>query len=190
MAAYKGKMQRDHVCGSTRKWQDNDLYKVGLLLPEEDTFHAGAFDQVKQNATKARIPFYGRRLIFLSDKPKLSPLMEAKTPDNVVFVMDATIGQVCESQASAFSDKVDVASVIITKLDGHAKGGGALSIVAATGSPVIFIGTGEHMDDFEPFKVQPFISKLLGMGDIDELIDKVNGLELEDNNELIKKLTQ
>ncbi|KAI0237987.1 hypothetical protein LSAT2_011383 [Lamellibrachia satsuma] len=50
-----------------------------------------------------------------------------KTPDNVVFVMDATIGQACESQASAFSDKVDVASVIFTKLDGHAKGGGALS---------------------------------------------------------------
>ena len=61
------------------------------------------------------------------------------------------------------TDKVDVGSVIVTKLDGHAKGGGALSAVAATQSPIVFIGTGEHIDDFEPFKTQPFIRKLLSM---------------------------
>merc|ERR1711863_12121 len=72
----------------------------------------------------------------------------AVQPDNIVFVMDASIGQACE---------------VITKLDGHAKGGGALSAVAATQSPVIFIGTGEHIDDFEPFKTKPFVQKLLGM---------------------------
>lgn len=76
--------------------------------------------------------------------------------------MDASIGQACESQARAFKSKVDVGAVIVTKLDGHAKGGGALSAVAATQSPIIFIGTGEHIDDFEPFKVKPFVSKLLG----------------------------
>ncbi|MEJ1269321.1 signal recognition particle 54A [Cricetulus griseus] len=102
--------------------------------------------------------------------------------------MDASIGQACEAQAKAFKDKVDVASVIVTKLDGHAKGGGALSAVAATKSPIIFIGTGEHIDDFEPFKTQPFISKLLGMGDIEGLIDKVNELKLDDNEALIEKL--
>merc|ERR1712025_632089 len=98
----------------------------------------------------------------------------AVQPDNIVFVVDASIGQACEAQARAFSEKVDVASVVITKLDGHAKGGGALSAVAATQSPVIFIGTGEHIDDLEQFKVKPFISKLLGMGDIEGLLDKVN----------------
>ncbi|EDL36735.1 signal recognition particle 54, isoform CRA_a, partial [Mus musculus] len=108
-------------------------------------------------------------------------------PDNIVYVMDASIGQACEAQAKAFKDKVDVASVIVTKLDGHAKGGGALSAVAATKSPIIFIGTGEHIDDFEPFKTQPFISKLLGMGDIEGLIDKVNELKLDDNKALIEK---
>ncbi|KAI5611500.1 signal recognition particle 54 kDa protein [Silurus asotus] len=112
----------------------------------------------------------------------------AVQPDNIVYVMDASIGQACEAQAKAFKDKVDVASVIVTKLDGHAKGGGALSAVAATKSPIIFIGTGEHIDDFEPFKTQPFISKLLGMGDIEGLIDKVNELKLNDNEELIDKL--
>jgi len=112
----------------------------------------------------------------------------AVTPDNIIFVMDATIGQACEAQARAFKDKVDIGSVIITKLDGHAKGGGALSAVAATKSPIIFIGTGEHIDDLESFKTKPFISKLLGMGDIEGLIDKVNELKLDDNEELLEKI--
>ncbi|KAL5008647.1 hypothetical protein ScPMuIL_014228 [Solemya velum] len=185
-----------------------------------DTFRAGAFDQLKQNATKARIPFYGSYteidpvviaqegvdkfksenfeilVVDTSGRHKqedslfeeMLQVYTAVQPDNVVFVMDASIGQACEAQARAFKDKVDVGSVIITKLDSHAKGGGALSAVAATKSPVIFIGTGEHIDDFEPFKVQPFVSKLLGMGDIEGLIDKVNELKLDDNEELMKKL--
>ena len=62
--------------------------------------------------------------------------------------------------------------------------------VAATRSPVIFIGTGEHIDDFEQFKTKPFVSKLLGMGDIEGLIDKVSELKLEENEELIGKLKQ
>lgn len=60
--------------------------------------------------------------------------------------------------------------------------------VAATNSPIIYIGTGEHIDDLEPFKTKPFVSKLLGMGDIEGLIDKVNELKLEDNEELLEKI--
>ena len=60
--------------------------------------------------------------------------------------------------------------------------------VAATKSPIIFIGTGEHTDDFEPYKTKPFISKLLGMGDIEGLVEKVEQLKLENNEELIEKL--
>uniref|UniRef100_A0A914VXH0 Signal recognition particle 54 kDa protein n=1 Tax=Plectus sambesii TaxID=2011161 RepID=A0A914VXH0_9BILA len=185
-----------------------------------DTFRAGAFDQLKQNATKARIPFYGSYtemdpvviaaegvekfrndgfeiiIVDTSGRHKqeaslfeeMLQVSNAVDPDNVIFVMDASIGQACEAQAKAFSDTVDVASVIITKLDSHAKGGGALSAVAATKSPVIFIGTGEHIDDFEPFRVKPFVQKLLGMGDIEGLVDKVNELGLEENEELIERL--
>lgn len=187
-----------------------------------DTFRAGAFDQLKQNATKARIPFYGSYteldpviiaqdgvekfkkdnfeiiIVDTSGRHKqeeslfeeMLQVSNAVDPDNIIFVMDASIGQACEAQARAFKEKVDVASVIVTKLDGHAKGGGALSAVAATRSPIIFIGTGEHIDDFEPFKTQPFISKLLGMGDLEGLIDKVNELKLDENEELIDKLKQ
>jgi len=185
-----------------------------------DTFRAGAYDQLKQNATKAQIPFYGSYtevdpvviaqdgvdmfkkegfeiiVVDTSGRHKqeaslfeeMLQVSNAIKPDNIVFVMDATIGQACEGQARAFKDKVNIGSVVITKLDGHAKGGGALSAVAATKSPIIFIGTGEHIDDFEPFKTKPFVSKLLGMGDIEGLIDKVNELKLEDNEELIEKI--
>ncbi|CAG0918473.1 unnamed protein product [Notodromas monacha] len=187
-----------------------------------DTFRAGAYDQLKQNATKARIPFYGSYteidpvviaqegvdmfkkegfeiiIVDTSGRHKqedslfeeMLQVSNAVTPDEVIFVMDASIGQACEAQARAFKEKVDVGAVIITKLDGHAKGGGALSAVAATKSPIIFIGTGEHIDDFEVFKVRPFISKLLGMGDIDGIIEKVNELKLDENEELIDKLRQ
>ncbi|KAJ8891474.1 hypothetical protein PR048_004002 [Dryococelus australis] len=185
-----------------------------------DTFRAGAYDQLKQNATKARIPFYGSYtevdpvviaqdgvdmfkkegfeiiIVDTSGRHKqeeslfeeMLQVSNAIKPDNIIFVMDATIGQACEAQARAFKEKVDVGSVIVTKLDGHAKGGGALSAVAATNSPIIFIGTGEHIDDFEPFKTKPFVSKLLGMGDIEGLIDKVNELKLDENEELIEKI--
>ncbi|KAI1704457.1 SRP54-type protein, GTPase domain-containing protein [Ditylenchus destructor] len=187
-----------------------------------DTFRAGAFDQLKQNAQKARIPFYGNcnevdpvviaaegvemfknngfELIIVDTSGRhkqeaslfeeMLQVSNAVTPDNVIFVMDASIGQACEAQARAFKDTVDVGSVIITKLDGHAKGGGALSAVAATRSPIIFIGTGEHIDDFEQFRVKPFLQKLLGMGDIEGLVEKVSEMGLEDNEELIKRLKQ
>lgn len=185
-----------------------------------DTFRAGAYDQIKQNATKAKIPFYGSYtesdpVVIASDGvetfkregfeiiivdtsgrhkqedslfEEMLQVSNAVKPDNVIFVMDASIGQACEAQAKAFKQKVDVGSVIVTKLDGHAKGGGALSAVASTKSPIVFIGTGEHIDDFEQFKAEPFIRKLLGLGDIAGLIDKVNELKLDDNEELVEKL--
>ncbi|CAK8540322.1 unnamed protein product [Lathyrus sativus] len=77
--------------------------------------------------------------------------------------MDSSIDQDAFDQAQAFKQSVAVGAVIITKMDGHAKGGGALSAVAATKNLVIFIGTGEHMDEFEVFDVKPFASRLLGM---------------------------
>uniref|UniRef100_A0A8C2L1P9 Signal recognition particle 54 kDa protein n=1 Tax=Cyprinus carpio TaxID=7962 RepID=A0A8C2L1P9_CYPCA len=206
------------TCSKLAYYYQRKGWKTCLICA--DTFRAGAFDQLKQNATKARIPFYGSYtemdpviiasegvekfktenfeiiIVDTSGRHKqedslfeeMLQVSNAVQPDNIVYVMDASIGQACEAQAKAFKDKVDVASVIVTKLDGHAKGGGALSAVAATKSPIIFIGTGEHIDDFEPFKTQPFISKLLGMGDIEGLIDKVNELKLDDNEELIDKL--
>lgn len=159
-----------------------------------DTFRAGAFDQLKQNATKAKIPFYGSYMetdpvqlaldgvekfkkegfeVIIVDTSgrhkqevelfeEMKQISEAVTPDLTIFVMDGTIGQAAEAQATAFKSTVDIGAVIMTKLDGHAKGGGAISAVAATRSPIIFIGTGEHMHDLEKFESRRFVGKMLG----------------------------
>jgi len=111
----------------------------------------------------------------------------------VVFVMDSSIGQAAKDQATAFKNAVAVGSVIITKLDGHAKGGGALSAVAATKSPIVFVGTGEHMDDFELFNTKSFVSRLLDMGDITGLLgilEEQKVLETVQQQELYKKITE
>ena len=103
-------------------------------------------------------------------------------PDNTIFVMDGTIGQAAELQAKAFHEAAEIGSIIITKMDGHAKGGGAISAVAATHSPIIFIGTGEHIHDLERLEPKRFIQKMLGMGDISGLMETVQDLKLDHNN--------
>lgn len=94
--------------------------------------------------------------------------------------MDGSIGQACYDQAQAFTNAIKVGSVIITKLDGHAKGGGALSAVAATKSPIIFLGTGEHFEDLEVFEAESFIKRLLGLGDMQGLMKTVKEAISED----------
>ncbi|PHT88430.1 Signal recognition particle 54 kDa protein 2 [Capsicum annuum] len=122
---------------------------------------------------------------------EMRQVSEATKPDLVIFVMDSSIGQAAFDQAQAFRQSVAVGAVIVTKMDGHAKGGGALSAVAATKSPVIFIGTGEHMDEFEVFDVKPFVSRLLGMGDLSGLVNKIQDVvSIDQQPELLQKLSE
>uniref|UniRef100_A0A1J3GVJ3 Signal recognition particle 54 kDa protein n=1 Tax=Noccaea caerulescens TaxID=107243 RepID=A0A1J3GVJ3_NOCCA len=209
------------TCTKYAYYHQKKGYKPALVCA--DTFRAGAFDQLKQNATKARIPFYGSYtesdpvkiavegvdrfkkencdliIVDTSGRHKqeatlfeeMRQVAEATKPDLVIFVMDSSIGQAAFDQAQAFKQSVAVGAVIITKMDGHAKGGGALSAVAATKSPVIFIGTGEHMDEFEVFDVKPFVSRLLGMGDWSGFVDKLQEVVPKDQQpELLEKLSQ
>jgi len=94
-------------------------------------------------------------------------------PDEIMLVVDGTIGQQAKEQAAAFKTATDIGSILITKLDGTAKGGGALSAVAATDAPIKFIGVGEHLDDLEPFVPERFVARLLGMGDIETLLKRI-----------------
>ncbi|KAG0625425.1 hypothetical protein M758_2G054000 [Ceratodon purpureus] len=188
-----------------------------------DTFRAGAFDQLKQNATKAKIPFYGSYtetdpvkiaqegverfkkencdliIVDTSGRHKqeaslfeeMRQLAEVTSPDLVIFVMDSSIGQAAFDQAQAFKQSVAVGAVIVTKMDGHAKGGGALSAVSATKSPIIFLGTGEHMDEFEAFETKAFVSRLLGMGDWSGFMDKIHeAVPMDQQPELLQKLQE
>ncbi|MFA5406823.1 MAG: signal recognition particle receptor subunit alpha [Candidatus Nanoarchaeia archaeon] len=92
--------------------------------------------------------------------------------DEILLVMPADIGQSARKQAEAFKDALNISGVIITKLDSTAKAGGALTACAVSGAPVRFIGVGEGKDDFETFNAQRFVSRLLGMGDLDTLLEK------------------
>ncbi|HKM76216.1 MAG TPA: signal recognition particle protein Srp54 [Candidatus Bathyarchaeia archaeon] len=99
-------------------------------------------------------------------------------PDEIILAIDASIGQAAMSQATAFNETTTIGSILVTKLDGTAKGGGALSAVAATKAKIKFIGTGEKIDDLEQFVPSSFVGRLLGMGDVKALVDKVREAEV------------
>jgi signal recognition particle subunit SRP54 len=99
-------------------------------------------------------------------------IRDAAGPQIVLMACDAMTGQDAVVQARAFMQQVDTTGFILTKLDGDARGGAALSITAVTGRPVYFVGTGERPDDLEPFHPDRMASRILGMGDVLTLIDK------------------
>jgi signal recognition particle subunit SRP54 len=119
---------------------------------------------------------------------EMNEMYKAATPDLVLLVIDATIGQGAFKQAEAFHKAAPVGGIVITKLDGTAKGGGALAASAATGAKVMFIGTGERIDDLEQFSPTRFVGRLLGMGDIKALLEMAKGLELQADENQVKRL--
>ncbi|MET1011146.1 MAG: signal recognition particle receptor subunit alpha, partial [Actinomycetota bacterium] len=99
-------------------------------------------------------------------------IRKAVDPDEVLFVIDAMIGQDAVNTAKAFQDGVDFTGVVLSKLDGDARGGAALSVASVTGRPIIFASTGETLDDFEPFYPDRMASRILDLGDILSLIEQ------------------
>jgi signal recognition particle subunit SRP54 len=120
---------------------------------------------------------------------EMEDIFHATKPDEKILVMDAAVGQQAGSQAKAFHDAVNITGIILTKLDGTAKGGGALSAAAEVGAPIVFIGTGEHPSDFERFDPARFISRLLGMGDIKTLLERAEeSLKGKDAEETARRM--
>ncbi len=110
-------------------------------------------------------------------------------PDEILLVLDATVGQQAGPQAQAFHDAVGVTGVILTKLDGSAKGGGALSAIAVTNAPIVFVGTGESLDSLEQLDPDRFISRLLGMGDLQTLLERAEEvIDAETAEDTAKKM--
>ena len=174
-----------------------------------DTFRPGALAQLSQLATQINVPIYGDEkeknpvkivleglkkfekydviIVDTAGRHKdekslieeMKVLQEAIKPDEVIMVIDGTMGQQAASQAEAFHKATKIGSIIVAKLDGSARGGGALSAVAATGAPIKFIGTGEKIDDLEVFDPPRFVGRLLGMGDLQSLIEKVKEAEVK-----------
>jgi signal recognition particle subunit SRP54 len=114
---------------------------------------------------------------------EIKAISKVANPTEKIMIVDAAMGQQAGPQAKAFHDAVGVTAVVLTKLDGSAKGGGALSAVNETEAPVLFIGTGEHIEDLELFDPSRFISRLLGMGDIQSLLEAAEGVVDEEKAE-------
>jgi signal recognition particle subunit SRP54 len=170
---------------------------------QTDTFRPGAYEQARQMAERAEVSFYGDpdeddpvaiarrgleetteadvRIVDTAGRSGLNEelieeLKEIESfvdPDRNLLVLDAAIGQGAKDQAKAFGDAVGIDGVVITKLDGTAKGGGALAAVDQTDSTIAFLGTGETVQDVERFEPDGFISRLLGMGDLKQLAERV-----------------
>lgn len=114
---------------------------------------------------------------------EMEDLAKALKPDEVMLVIDAYLGQKAYDLAKKFHEKAPIGSITITKLDGTAKGGGAISAVSATGARIKFIGDGEKIDDIEPFNPRKFVSRVLGLGDLETLLEKFKALEESENLE-------
>jgi signal recognition particle subunit SRP54 len=99
-------------------------------------------------------------------------IRDAVRPDEILFVLDAMIGQDAVTTANAFRDGVGFTGVVLSKLDGDARGGAALSVVGVTGQPIMFASTGEKLDEFEPFHPDRMASRILDMGDVLTLIEQ------------------
>ena len=186
-------------------------FRVGLIAA--DIHRPAAYDQLKQLGDKVGVDVYGepgskdaallvknglehfkdKKVIIIDTSGRhaleadliqeLKDVSAAARPKERLLVLDSQVGQQAGPQADAFHKAVGVTGVILTKMDGTAKGGGALSAVATTDARIVFLGVGEHIRDFEPFDANKFISRLLGMGDLSALIEMAKE-EFEGNAEV------
>ncbi len=120
---------------------------------------------------------------------EMKKINKAAEPDLALLVIDGTIGQQCFNQAEAFHKIVPVGGIVITKLDSSAKGGGAIAASAATGAQIMYIGTGERIDDLEQFSPTRFVGRLLGMGDVQAVLDLAKRLESEGDDVRLKRIS-
>ncbi|MBP7571385.1 MAG: signal recognition particle protein [Acidobacteria bacterium] len=122
---------------------------------------------------------------------ELQAIKDAVQPSDLLYVADAMTGQDAIKSAGEFNRRIGVTGVTLTKLDGDARGGAALSVVAVVGVPIAFVGTGERLEDLEPFHADRLVSRLLGMGDVLSLIEKAEqAIDQEDAERLERKIRE
>lgn len=190
-------------------------FKPGMICA--DKFRPGALDQLKQLGKEINVPVYGepdekkpwniakhgleefkdRNVVIIDSEGRhsldkdlmdeIEHLHKEIKPDYTILVLDSTIGQQAETQARAFKEKCGVNGIILTKLDGSAKGGGGISACAVAEAPVYFIGVGERINDIERFDPQAFVGRLMGFGDVKGLLQKFDEHVEKDQAEDVAK---
>jgi signal recognition particle subunit SRP54 len=204
--------------GKLAKLIKKEGHSIGVVAA--DTFRPGAYDQLRQLAERADVPFFGdpkekdsvkiakkgvshfkskKTEVILVDTAgrhkeekglirEMKQIAKALKPTEIILVVDGTLGQQAETQASAFHEATPIGSIIVTKLDGSARGGGALSAVAATGAPIKYIGTGEKIGALEKFVPTKFVGQLLGMADFESLLQRIKDAEAMPEKQLAKAI--
>ncbi|QGA54341.1 signal recognition particle protein [Sulfolobus sp. E5-1-F] len=171
-AAYEQLLQLGNQIGVPVYGEPNNYNAVEIAKKGVDMFVKNKIDIIIVDTAGRH--GYGEENKLLEE---MKEMYEALKPDDVILVIEASIGQKAYDLASRFHQVSPIGSIIITKMDGTAKGGGALSAVAATGATIKFIGTGEKIDELEIFNAKRYVSRILGMGDIESILEKVKGLE-------------
>ena len=169
--------------------------KIGIPVYHEDTKDAvkvakNAVNFAKKNAFNTLIiDTAGRLQIDESMMDEIAQIKKAVNPDELILVADSMTGQSAVDVAKTFDEKLSLTGVILTKFDSDARGGAALSLKSVTGKPILFIGTGEKIEDFEPFHPDRIASRILGMGDVVSLVEKAQEtIDLEEAEALQKKM--
>jgi len=185
-----------------------------------DVVRPAAYEQLEQISHQVHVPFYGERKNFNAAEIAKNGIQKIKAdvyiidssgrdaldeemieeiksidkvagPEEKILIIPADLGQAARAQAEAFQKALGITGIVITKLDGTAKGGGALTACAVTGAPVKWIGTGEKMDAFEQFDPDRFVSRLIGWGDIQALIEKAKeAIEPKRAKEMTEKVLE
>ena len=189
------------ACDVYRPAAIKQLEVVGAQL-DIPVFQMGQIDPVTiAKEAVAHAKKHGNDLVFLDtagrlhiDEALMTELQNIKAavnPAEILLVIDAMIGQDAVATAQAFDDALDITGVMLTKLDGDARGGAALSIKALTGKPIKFAGIGEKLDQIEPFHPDRMASRILGMGDVLTLIEKAEqNLDQKKAEEMAERLRQ
>ncbi|MBU0635731.1 signal recognition particle receptor subunit alpha [Candidatus Micrarchaeota archaeon] len=200
------------TCGKIAKYYAKRGKKVGIIAG--DTFRPAALEQLQQIGEKIDVPILGNKKEKNAQKIVKESLKQAKEfdllvcdsagrdaldtelqkeikhmhnefePEHTWLVLGADMGQLASKQSKAFHELLGVNGVIITRLDGSAKGGGALAACHQTKSPVFFVGTGENPTDLQSFDATRYLSRIMGYGDLQSLLEKAQEASLESEIDL------
>ena len=169
--------------------------KIGVEVYKEDTKDAvkvakNAVSHAKKHGYNTLIiDTAGRLQVDEAMMDEIAEIKKAVNPDELILVADSMTGQSAVDVAKTFDEKLSLTGVILTKFDSDARGGAALSLKSVTGKPILFIGTGEKIEDFEPFHPDIIASRILGMGDVVSLVEKAQEtIDLEEAEALQKKM--
>lgn len=170
--------------------QLGDQLKVPVHINESKDPYAGAKESMEKFGKYDVIIFdtAGRNALDKELADELKRLGKIIEPDEVLLTIPADLGKVARRQSEEFNKLVGITGVFVTKMDGTAKAGGALAATAVTGAKVKFIGTGEKLKDFELYNPQRFVSRLLGLGDLQTLLEKAKEADIKE--ETVEKIVE